>query len=274
MDGFRKALEIAGYVPDGEAWHPLKGGRTNRLWRVGHRVVKCYADTVNPLFSNEPDAEWTALAGLHHLGLAPTPLARDEHQGTRYIIYSYRDGALWRAGPNQPAKLLRRVHDASFSGHLSDAPDGSAEIVGQTKAILKLLRDEARARIAARQPVGEIPPSGQRCLLHGDPVPANIITGTVPILVDWQCPAKGDPVEDLCLFLSPAMQLAYRGRPLQADEAAQFIAAYGCPKTAARLAALAPWHHWRMAAYCAWKTECDPIYAEGLELELAALSRS
>ena len=36
----------------------------------------------------------------------------------------------------------------------------------------------------------------------------------------------GGPVDDLALFLSPAMQVLYRGRPLTAEEGAAFLDAY------------------------------------------------
>lgn len=107
---------------------------------------------------------------------------------------------------------------------------------------------------AAEPTAPDVVPSGRRALLHGDPVPGNLILSPDgPVLIDWQCPATGDPTEDLAIFLSPAMQMFYRGRPLSADEAATFLGAYGDAATVARYRALAPWHHWRMAAYCLWR---------------------
>ena len=35
-------------------------------------------------------------------------------------------------------------------------------------------------------------------------------------LIDWQCPALGDPAEDIACFLSPAMQVIYGAGPLDA----------------------------------------------------------
>ena len=91
-------------------------------------------------------------------------------------------------------------------------------------------------------------------------------------LIDWQCPRLGDPAEDLALFLSPAMQLLYRGAPLGLAEQDAFLAAYPDPQVTARLRALLPWFHWRMAAYCLWKAERGGAEdREAMALEIAAL---
>ena len=59
----------------------------------------------------------------------------------------------------------------------------------------------------------EVAPVGHPCLIHGDTVPNNFIQSVdALVLIDWQCPALGDPVLDLAIFLSPAMQQIARGR--------------------------------------------------------------
>jgi aminoglycoside phosphotransferase (APT) family kinase protein len=132
-------------------------------------------------------------------------------------------------------------------------------------------------RLSDARPVSaEVPPSAKRALLHGDPVPGNILVTPDGLrLIDWQCPAVGDPVEDLALFLSPAMQLIYRGAPLTRAEGDAFTAAYADPQVQDRLNAMQPWHHWAMAAYCAWKAARGAQrYAQAMELELAALEQN
>lgn len=267
------ALEEAGHVSPGQTWQALTGGRTNRLWRVQDHVVKLFAPTKNPLFPNEPDAEWAILTELEGSGVTPRPVHSGNWDGCRYIVYEFQNGHAWEQGVSQPAGVLRRIHGVSAQNDYRLAPDGSAALVAQTNGILNVLDASARDRLLLLRPDGVVAPSMRRSLLHGDPVPANFIIGDASVLVDWQCPAIGDPVEDLCMFLSPAMQLAYRGAPLEADEIQDFLAKYDCTDTAKRLAFLAPWHHWRMAAYCAWKSATDPIYTQGMGLELAALNQ-
>ena len=125
------------------------------------------------------------------------------------------------------------------------------------------------------EPQGHVAPSGRRRLVHGDPVPGNIVTGPGrAALIDWQCPALGDPAADLAIFASPAMQQVYRGAPLSEAESAAFLAAYPDEETVARYRALRPWYHWRMAAYCLFRAERGRAgYAAGLTLERAALPR-
>jgi aminoglycoside phosphotransferase (APT) family kinase protein len=60
-------------------------------------------------------------------------------------------------------------------------------------------------------------------------------------LIDWQCPAVGDPCEDIAIFLSPAMQLAYRGTVLSRAEEQVFLTAYSDASTLKRYANIAPW---------------------------------
>ena len=115
-------------------------------------------------------------------------------------------------------------------------------------------------------------PSEHEVLLHCDIVAGNVIVedGTAR-LIDWQCPGRGDPCEDIASFLSPAMQLLYRGKILSAQEISEFFDAY--PTHQPRYEALAAAYHFRMAAYCQWQIEQGQNdYVAGLEAELAALT--
>ena len=112
------------------------------------------------------------------------------------------------------------------------------------------------------------------CFLHGDPVAGNIVGNPEDWrLIDWQCPAIGDPCEDIALFLSPAMQMAYRGAPLSEGERQRFLATYPDPEITRRYQSLAAFYHWRMAAYCLWlDSRGDRAAGEGTEAEIAAMS--
>jgi len=276
-------LQAQGVVPAAARWTAMPGGRTNRLWRVSHGaegeslVVKSYAGAAaNPMFPNDPVAEALTLRHLSGRGLAPEFRALLRTPKGACLVYRYAPGAAWRGNPAPVARLLRRLHRLPAPDGLRALPGDADDLVAQTRRILAHLPVEQAQRHLARQPAQAQPPPA-RCdaLLHGDVVPGNLVVeGDRAILIDWQCPARGDPVEDLAIFLSPAMQQLYRGSPLSGSERAAFLAEYDDPETVARLHALAPWHHWRMAAYCLWRMHCGASeYAAGYAMERDALRR-
>lgn len=282
-----RELAVASLVPRTAIWQSLCGGRTNQVWLVqtetSAHVVKLYSPSAaTPLFSNDPQAEALVLGALTATGLSPSPLFSGILSAGAVLIYDHQQGKPWQSNPQPVANALKILHNLPVSPELAQlplAPDGSAELVAQTMAMLAPIPRALAEPIWARCPKGQIRPSGHRALLHGDPVPGNLICRTdkaLPVLVDWQCPALGDPVMDLALFLSPAMQHVGRAQALSDQERESFLAAYDDPAVIHRLHALQPFLHWRMAAYCLWKTTRptpDPAYAPALELELAALAQ-
>ncbi|MDR9484676.1 MAG: aminoglycoside phosphotransferase family protein [Sediminimonas sp.] len=276
-------LEEEGIVPSGASWTRMEGGRTNRLWKLDAGkgtdalVVKLYSHAApNPMFPNQPEAEERVLRHLVGQGVAPECHALLETPLGPCLIYRYLPGAPWRTDPAPVARQLRRLHQMPAPPDLRHGVDGAAQIIEQTRLILSHVPQKQSREHEQTLPRLALPgPSGQRALLHGDVVPGNLVMASEgPVLIDWQCPAAGDPAEDLAIFLSPAMQQLYCGRPLDKGERAAFLAAYDDPETIARLRALAPWHHWRMAAYCLWRLHQGATdYAEGYALERAALCR-
>lgn len=273
-------------LPD-QRWTRLLGGRTNYLWKVddprGPRVVKRYVKAAaTPLFRNDPSAELRVLSALNGTGLAPLVLCAAGTSADPVLVYAHQAGQAWREGPESVAKTLKALHQQPVAKDLMDlpaAPDGSDALARQAIAMLENLPATQAAQLPMPAPVRHVPPSGILCLLHGDPVPDNLVCPAddlkaPPVLIDWQCPALGDPVLDLAIFLSPAMQQIARGRPLSPDERRLFLAAYDDPATEQRLNALQPVLHWRMAAYCLWKMHQDKpdlAYGPALAAELAAL---
>lgn len=229
-------------------------------------VVKLYrADGQNPLFANDPLRERAALQALSGTGMVPRYLDHGRWQGQDWLIYGHLTGAPWQQDTAHVARLLGILHDqAGFDG-LPAGVNGSRALEAQVEAILA--RCSEGTDLWSHRPQGLVPPIAQPVLIHGDPVPGNLMAhdGTLA-LIDWQCPQIGDPAEDLALFLSPAMQLLYRGRVLCPSEEAQFTAAYPDRRVVARYYALRPWYHWRMAAYCVWRGD-----AAARDLELLAL---
>lgn len=282
-------LMAAGLVSATSCWTVLPGGRTNQVWNVTDkdvsRVVKLYTPCAEtPLFRNDPQAEAMVLDVLKGSGLAPKPVFSGILSSGPVLIYEHQAGSPWRSDVDAVAHVLKSLHARPCPTSLralAPAPDGAAALVAQTRAILDQTPSEQAAAIRALEPRSEVLPSGQLCVLHGDPVPDNLICpdgahAGLPVLIDWQCPALGDPILDLALFLSPAMQQICRGKPLTAQERASFLTAYGDGAATARLTALQPILHWRMAAYCLWKITRptpDPSYSLAMDQEIEALQR-
>ncbi|WP_239322152.1 phosphotransferase [Epibacterium sp. Ofav1-8] len=245
---------------------PLHGGRSNHVWRAGDVVVKLYRrQRANPLFANDPERERAALLTLGGSGIAPRFLGHGRWQGRDWLIYRHVSGTPWRNGAAQVARFLGVLHQqAGFSG-LPAGCNGSQELAAQTGAILaECAAPDDLYQVAPR---GAVPPTRHLCLIHGDAVPGNLVVRETRLaLIDWQCPQRGDPAEDLALFLSPAMQFLYRGAVLSPDEETEFTSAYPVREVVARYHALKPWFHWRMAAYCQWRGDL-----EARDLEMAAL---
>lgn len=250
----------------------LSGGRSNHVWQMGDLVVKLYDQSgQNPLFANDPDCETAVLRALASTHMVPDLVQSGCFEGHRWLAYSHIRGTPWEQGAASVARLLGRLHHQPVISGLPDGINGSAMLKAQTEAILARCR--AGRDLSGLCPLGQVPRSGRTCIIHGDPVPGNLVAnGTALVLIDWQCPQIGDPAEDLALFLSPAMQFLYRGAVLSTAEAEAFLAAYPDPEVVQRLRSLMPWFHWRMAAYCLWKSERGSSEdMEGMRLELAAL---
>jgi aminoglycoside phosphotransferase (APT) family kinase protein len=258
---------LATLAPDlaGRPWLPLRGGRTNRLWQVGDLVLKRHdSAAASPLFPNSAADEARALALFGPLGLAPVLCAA----GADWVIYRHVQGAVWPAGPlSDPApvaRMLGRLHALPVAGMaFRPLPDGSAGLLAQARAMAEGLD------LPAPPPDPHLPPAAP-CVVHGDAVAGNVlVTPEGPMLIDWQCPALGDPAEDLAMFLSPAMMWLYSGRIHTPVDRAAFLAAYPHRATVERFLTLEPLFRWRMAAHCAWRARRgDDGYARALRLEL------
>jgi len=264
-------------------WQPLAGGRTNRLWRVtdrqGDLVVKLFRpEAQTPLFCNDPRAEVRALKALHGIGIAPDFVANGITGAGPSLVYAHVEGRRW-----QPRNEIAPVARALAKLHATPVP----EQIGRAPAHAAFLREQARdmlaqtgaagAAIMALEPARrEDAPLPGTVFLHGDPTAGNtLVSGKAITFIDWQCPSLGDPVLDLSVFLSPAMQAVSGNRPLSHAEEDAFLAAYGIADVARRYRALAPLLHWRMAAYCLWRAaRGDAGYGAAAALEAARLRAS
>lgn len=276
--GLVQHLCARGLVVDGAPFETLFGGRTNQVWKVlGHgsdKVLKVYRTSLrNPLFRNDAELEARCLNALADTGFTPRLRAAGQHGGDRWVFYDHAPGVPWQNGSENVGALLSRLHALQVPVAAPAGCNGSAALVAHGQRILDACTSDTALELARLQPVGRVDPTSRTCLIHGDPVAGNILVDdTTLTLIDWQCPAVGDPCEDLAFFLSPAMQHLYRGKPLDAAEEERFLCAYGQPEITDRYHALRPWYAWRMAAYCLWRVETGaPDYEHGLRLELQTL---
>ena len=270
---------FAADLPEQALWTPLAGGRTNRVWRVqvaggDDLVCKLYRGRdSNPLFGNDPEAEFACLSALAGQAIAPDPVRMLVRDSGTVLLYRYLEGLVWHQGVEPVSELLRRVHASPPPAGLRRSPVGGAAVLAQADTILAGVPGGAARRLHERRPqVGTSLPSALS-FLHGDVVPANLLQTPKGLrLIDWQCPALGDPVDDLACFLSPAMQVVYGDGPLDADQAPAFLECYDDPQVSARYEALRPAYHYRMAAYCLWRVQQgNADYSAAFEAELAAL---
>ncbi len=236
----------------------LPGGRTNLVWSAGELVIKLYrALDENPLFSNSPDLEWTALNALKGEGIAPEPIKRMTISLGEIVIYRYIEGNTGFADVGDAAELLGRLHTVL-------PPEGLPVSDGTE------LGKNHPKRLNLKE--------NKYVFLHRDPVFSNLINGPSGLmLVDWQCPALGDPVEDLAHFLSPAMNVLYRGKPLGSRELERFLSAYPSKKTVKNYRLYGWLFHQRLVEYCTWRVtrgHTDYASAKAAEMQLLETLRT
>ncbi len=272
------ALIGLGLAQGDDRFEVLLGGRTNRVWKVlgqhRHAVLKLYRnDLPNPLFRNDPLLESLCLRELELTGIAPKLLANGPFEEGDWVLYDHAPGTCWSSNPEAVAQVLHRLHELPLPPEMPLGCNGSSDLEAHGSTILSECHTSTCAAVRDRKPSGRVPRLPNCRLIHGDPVPGNVLMHRgQAILIDWQCPAVGDPSEDLAMFLSPAMQMLYRGAPLSDTETQRFLAAYPDKSTVERYVQLRPWYHWRMSTYCLWRQERGAAdYAQALNLELAAL---
>jgi Ser/Thr protein kinase RdoA (MazF antagonist) len=242
----------------------LTGGYLNQVFRLRGKeqgddfdwVVKFFMpETELALFPNLPVEERKATYLASTIGRAPVPISWLETWDGPVLVYEFCEGDIWREGVGDVAHLLRdlRTLDTTDYG-FREVPVHPVDILAEGDAFLPKIISEMRWRLARARPKPIETDVVPLSFLHTDIGPGNIVvakdTGRL-VAIDWQCPAVGDPVQDVIAFLSPAFQILYGREPLSAAEEAEFFAAYDDPELKRRYDLLAPFYHWRMAGYCA-----------------------
>jgi len=270
----------------------LAGGYLNQVFRLRGKeqgddfdwVVKFFMpETELALFPNLPVEERKATYLASTIGRAPVPISWLETWDGPVLVYEYCEGEIWQEGVAEVGLLLRDLRTLDAGDYdFREVPMLPEEILAEGDAFLPKIVSEMRWHLAKARPkpIGIDPVV--RSFLHTDIGPGNIIvakdTGRL-VAIDWQCPAVGDPVQDVIAFLSPAFQILYGRQPLTARQEAEFFAAYGDPELKRRYDALLPFYDWRMAGYCATRQikyaatrpEASQRYAKALDALLERL---
>ncbi|MDA8760899.1 phosphotransferase [Amylibacter sp.] len=263
-------LYMQGIISNETVWHNQTGGRTNKVWRlVGEDdlICKLYLETkTNPLFNNTPDAEYACLAWLDGSDIAPKPYSYLKTPFGKVLLYYYIKGQTWSYNVDIVSELLTRIRKHKYPKELRILSSLPSNIKQTGLEIISKLNRYHKNKITDICPdvaISDIEP----VLLHTDVVPGNLILGDKGLrLIDWQCPAIGDPIVDIMMFLSPSMHEIYGAGKLPMKDYEAFLMNL-TPKLRNRYNILAPLYHWRLAAYCFWKAEQGFI-----EYEKAALA--
>ena len=263
-------LVMQGVISHQTIWHAQTGGRTNKVWRIiGEEdlICKLYLETkTNPLFNNIPKAEYECLLLLNGSGIAPKPYKYLKTPFGEVLLYNYIKGQTWSHDVNAVSELLTQIRTHKYPNGLRILSNMPINIKQTGLEIIDKLNSYHKNKLINLCPdvsVSEIEP----VLLHTDVVPGNLILGVEGLrLIDWQCPAIGDPIVDIMMFLSPAMHEIYGSGKLSLTDHESFLMSL-TPKLRGRYNILGPLYHWRLAAYCFWKAEQG-----ALEYESAALA--
>jgi len=182
------------------------------------------------------------------------------------LLYNYIEGQTWREDVNIVSDILSRirVHKCpkglrKLSSLPSDIKKNSLEIISTLNSYHK----NKLMMICPEVSISDVEP----VLIHTDVVPGNLILGNKGLrLIDWQCPAIGDPILDVVMFLSPGMHEIYGSGKLSMNDHETFLM-HLTSKLRSRYNILGPLYHWRLAAYCFWKAEQGFIEYENAALE-------
>jgi thiamine kinase len=262
-------LVTQGVISNQTVWHAQTGGRTNKVWRLlGEKdlICKLYLQTkTNPLFNNNPEAEYRCLLWLDGSDIAPKPYKYLKTPFGEVLLYNYIKGQTWSHDINTVSELLIRIRKHKcpkglriLSNLPSDIKQTGLEIINK----LNSYHQNKLIKICPDIAISDIKP----VLLHTDVVPGNLIVGVEGLrLIDWQCPAIGDPIIDIMMFLSPGMHEVYGSEKLSMTDHEKFLMNLTC-QLRSRYYLLGPLYHWRLAAYCFWKAEQGVIEYENAAL--------
>jgi thiamine kinase-like enzyme len=248
----------------------LTGGYHNYVYRLRNNdgidwVIKQYVTASNvPLFPVLPDHESGALKALESAGVTPKYIAFLPTAKTGAIlVYDFIEGQQWQDDTASVARMLTivhqtKAHQVTTGQPFRQLPYKPADLIQQTQSILDQMQDstEATKLLDKHMIPGNWSGTVERRLIHTDCGPGNIIVGNQgPVLIDWQCPGLGDPIEDLINFSSPSMQILYGLDPLSDEQLSIFFDAYNNPDAMIRIEEIGIYYRTRFLAYCFFREE-------------------
>jgi thiamine kinase-like enzyme len=239
-------------------WYTQTGGRTNKVWRLlGEEdlICKLYLESnANPLFNNIPEAEYRCLLWLDGSDIAPKPNKYLKTPFGEVLLYNYIKGHTWSHDVDSVSELLSQIRKHKYPNGLRVLSNLPSNIKQTGLTIINKLNNYHKNKLIKICPdvsISDIEP----VLLHTDVVPGNLISGDEGLrLIDWQCPAIGDPIIDIMMFLSPAMHEIYGSGKLSMIDHESFLINLSY-QLRNRYNIIGPLYHWRLAAYCFWKAE-------------------
>jgi len=252
--------------------HRLRGGAWNEVFRVTSSgadiVIKRFVTVLEgTLFPNLPDAEALALDRLSGLAVAPDPIRFfPETKWGPVLVYRFHEGESWSGNTGLVADLLRRKLPVDATG-FRNVPIDPAGVIEEGDKLFARCDDDHRVSgfRRARPHARPVPSLSRRSLIHTDVGPTNLIYGPKGLrLIDWQCPAAGDPAEDVFSFLTPAWQILSFRDPLSAADRNSFLRVYDDAEMEERLSVLEGAFVYRAASYCCLRYQLlqtiDPMW--------------
>jgi thiamine kinase len=250
----------------------LHGGAWNEVFRVtgpdSDIVIKRFVNVLEgTLFPNLPAAEALALERLSGLAVAPDPIAFfPETPWGKVLVYRFHDGESWSGNVGLVADLMKRKLPVDASGFREVPIDVAGVIAEGDKLFNRCDQDHRVDGFRKNRPRAKtLPTLSRRVLIHTDVGPTNLISGPLGLrLIDWQCPAAGDPAEDVFSFLTPAWQILSFRDPLSANDRRDFLSRYDDVVVEERLNILEPAFIYRAASYCCLRyqmlKDTDPVW--------------
>ena len=254
-----------GILSNQTIWHVQTGGRTNKVWRLEGEtdlICKLYLETkTNPLFNNTPEEEYRCLLLLDGSDIAPKPYKFLKTPFGEVLLYIFIKGETWSHDVEAVSELLTRIRKHKHPKGLRILSNLPSDIKQTGFEIINKLNSYHKNKLIGICPdvtISDIEP----IFLHTDVVPGNLILGDKGLrLIDWQCPAIGDPIVDIMMFLSPSMHEIYGLGKLSMKDHEAFLMCLSS-ELRNRYNIIGPLYHWRLAAYCFWKAEQGSIEYE------------
>jgi len=193
--------------------------------------------------------------------IAPKPYKFLKTPFGEVLLYIFIKGETWSHDVEAVSELLTRIRKHKHPKGLRILSNLPSDIKQTGFEIINKLNSYHKNKLIGICPdvtISDIEP----IFLHTDVVPGNLILGDKGLrLIDWQCPAIGDPIVDIMMFLSPSMHEIYGLGKLSMKDHEAFLMCLSS-ELRNRYNIIGPLYHWRLAAYCFWKAEQGSIEYE------------